>query len=428
MKAKKLIVLLLTAVCVCAFLAACGNKNEPAETSEPADDMSNIATIGEAMALTDEENIRYATYENAFVFVLEQNGTYWRFTAKMTAQESAALSDLDILDEDYNQKMNELVSPLAVSKCENLNEKKLSDDEMKALVGKTGEELVNDGWTSAGSYNLDEMEFYMEYAPFEYTVVFEAKEKLENTDDFDEIEAIKTLKVKSVSFFGPGDHALDLPEDFSDPASEGTSIDYLVLVNKQNKLPDDWEDTVELVDAKNTIPENVELNEDNEYLATDVFKVEKNALEAFRALQADLEEEGIIILLDSTYRSVARQEELWAEFEEEYGLEYTQNTVAVPGTSEHHTGLAIDVCIVKDGEVINENNAMISERDIFSKIHAKLADYGFILRFPENGKDITGYDYEPWHFRYVGIDAAKEIAEQNITLEEYLGVLPEAAE
>ena len=125
---------------------------------------------------------------------------------------------------------------------------------------------------------------------------------------------------------------------------------------------------------------------------------------------------------------MARQKELWAEFEEEYGLEYTKNTVAEPGTSEHHTGLAIDVCIIKDGEIINENNAMIAEREIFSQIHAKLADYGFILRFPEDGKEITGYDYEPWHFRYVGVDTAKEIAAQGVTLEEYLGQVPEAAE
>ena len=199
-------------------------------------------------------------------------------------------------------------------------------------------------------------------------------------------------------------------------------INYLVLVNKQHKLPGDWEEHLELEDATNTIPEGVELNEDNDYLATDVFKVEKKALQAFRELQTALQAEGIVILLDSTYRSVARQEELWSEFEEKYGLEYTQNTVAVPGTSEHHTGLAIDVCIVKDGVVINENADMIAEREIFAKIHAKLADYGFILRFPEDGKAITGYDYEPWHFRYVdSTEIAHAIMDKGLTLEEYLG-------
>ena len=198
------------------------------------------------------------------------------------------------------------------------------------------------------------------------------------------------------------------------------AYDYLVLVNKQTKLPDDWEAVVELEDATNSVPEDVELNEDNEYVATDVFKVEKKALEAFRALQADLEKDGIIILLDSTYRSVARQEELWKEFEEEYGLEYCQKYVAVPGYSEHHTGLAIDVCLLKDGVIINDNDQMIAEKEIFGQIHARLADFGFILRYPEGKEDITGYGFEPWHFRYVGVDAAKEITQAGVTLDEYL--------
>ena len=65
---------------------------------------------------------------------------------------------------------------------------------------------------------------------------------------------------------------------------------------------------------------------------------------------------------------------------------------------------------------------MIAEREIFAKIHAKLADYGFILRFPEGAKEITGYDYEPWHFRYVdSAEVAHEIMDNGLTLEEYLG-------
>jgi D-alanyl-D-alanine carboxypeptidase len=66
---------------------------------------------------------------------------------------------------------------------------------------------------------------------------------------------------------------------------------------------------------------------------------------------------------------------------------------------------------------------MIAEKEIFDKIHAKLADYGFILRYPEGKEDITGYSAEPWHFRYIGdVDAAKEIMSKGITFEEYLGV------
>ncbi len=130
--------------------------------------------------------------------------------------------------------------------------------------------------------------------------------------------------------------------------------------------------------------------------------------------------DGIDIELDSTYRSFQGQEELWSQYEQQYGLEYCQKNVAVPGFSEHHTGLAIDVCLIKDGEVIDDHDAMIEEKEIFTKVHEKLADYGFILRYLPGKEDVTGYAYQPWHFRFVGETAAREIMEKGISLEEYL--------
>ena len=197
---------------------------------------------------------------------------------------------------------------------------------------------------------------------------------------------------------------------------------YLTLVNKTHKLPDNWEDMITLVDTQNDNLDGIELTEDSDYLKTDTFKVEKKTLEAFRALQKDLAEDGIIIFIDSTYRSVERQQEIWDEFEAEKGLDYAKKYVAVPGYSEHHTGLVIDICIAKDGKAINDNDEMIAEKEIFSKIHAKLAEYGFILRYLDGKDDITGYAYEPWHLRYVGSpEIAKEIMDKGITFEEYLG-------
>ena len=131
--------------------------------------------------------------------------------------------------------------------------------------------------------------------------------------------------------------------------------------------------------------------------------------------------EGIDIELDSTYRTVEAQQEIWDEFEKEYGIEYTKKYVAVPGTSEHHTGLAIDVKIIKDGKIIADNDEMTAEVEIFNQIHAKLAKYGFILRYPVGKEDITGYGSEVWHFRYIDSpEIAKEIMDNNLTLEEYL--------
>ena len=186
-----------------------------------------------------------------------------------------------------------------------------------------------------------------------------------------------------------------------------SKTDYMILVNKQNKLPEDWESRIELVDVYTGLDET--------------YKVEKKTAEAYQKLKEELAKEHIIIELDSTYRTVKRQQEIWDQFEKDKGLEYAQKYVAVPGTSEHHTGLAVDVKIVKNGKIIEDNDDMTAEIEIFSKIHAKLAKYGFILRYPEGKEDVTGYGAEVWHFRYIDSPKiTKEIMDKGITLEEYL--------
>lgn len=184
---------------------------------------------------------------------------------------------------------------------------------------------------------------------------------------------------------------------------------YLTLVNKQNQLPSNWTEMIQLESAKNVYDEE--------------FLVEKEALKNFNELRDELLAEGIDIELDSTYRSVEEQQEIWDEWsnDPELGVEYCKKYLAVPGFSEHHTGLAIDVFLIKDGEDIRENDDMIAERETFAKVHEKLAKHGFILRYLEGKMDVTGYAYEPWHFRYVGSPKiAEEIMSQGITLEEYL--------
>ena len=188
------------------------------------------------------------------------------------------------------------------------------------------------------------------------------------------------------------------------------NFNYLILVNKKHKLPDDYESKVNLIDVKNSI--------DNR-----TFQIEKTTYEFFDELRKELlSNNSIQIELDSVYRSVARQQEIWDEFMKERGEEYTKEYVAVPGYSEHHTGLAVDICLVVDGRTIDDNDEMIAQTEIFKVIHSKLADHGFILRYLKGKESITGYSYEPWHLRYVGEKYAKEIQSKNITLEEYLGV------
>ena len=220
---KKGFVCVLSLIIVLSLFAACGKKesNDPASTNNsPASDTLSVETIGDALALTGEGEFQSATLGKAYVVVFEKDGVYWRVIAELTPEQHDALFALDILDEDHEQKEKELVSPLTVTKCENLNEMKLSDDDMAALVGKTGAELLGSGWTNGMGYNLDTMEFYLEYAPFAYTVTFEKQEQLENTDDFDEEAAVASLKVVSVSFAGLGNSVTDLPEYSEEFADE----------------------------------------------------------------------------------------------------------------------------------------------------------------------------------------------------------------
>ena len=196
-----------------------------------------------------------------------------------------------------------------------------------------------------------------------------------------------------------------------------SKVDYLVLVNKYSQLPDDWEDKVNLINAKNVWDEDI--------------KIEKETYENYKKLKNELKNDGVVIELDSIYRSVKAQQDLWDSWSKdpEKGIDYVRKYVAVPGYSEHHTGLAIDICLNKDGNLVYDNDEMIADRETFAKIHAKLADYGFILRYLENRDDITGYAYEPWHLRYVGsVEIAKEIMEKDITFEEYLASIKNVKE
>ena len=183
---------------------------------------------------------------------------------------------------------------------------------------------------------------------------------------------------------------------------------YLVLVNKENKLPDNWEEIAELVEVKNSF---------GKYL-----KIEKETLEKFNELRSDLLKEWVDIELDSAYRSFSIQNEFFEKFKEEYGEEYASNYAAPAGYSEHHTWLAIDICLKKEnGEIISENHEMIVELWVFDKVHKKMVEYWFILRYPDWKDSITWYSYEPRHLRYIwDADIAKEIMEKWLTLEEYL--------
>nr|WP_267919642.1 M15 family metallopeptidase [Lysinibacillus fusiformis] len=158
------------------------------------------------------------------------------------------------------------------------------------------------------------------------------------------------------------------------------------------------------------------------YPLPSTFAPEENP-EARKALNQMLEaakQQGFDLVAFSGYRSFEYQTTLYNNYVNRDGQAAADRYSARPGYSEHQTGLAFDI-----GERGKEDvwlTEEFGETPAGQWLFAHAQEYGFILRFPQNKEEITGYMYESWHYRYVGKDVAKEIAKQSITLEEYLGV------
>ena len=182
---------------------------------------------------------------------------------------------------------------------------------------------------------------------------------------------------------------------------------YIVLVNKNNLLDKDYK-------PKNLVIINEPTGQklDNSYINM----LDKLVYEKFKIMQSDALKEGYEIFIDSSYRSYEYQQIIFNDNVKKYGYEYACKYVAIPGSSEHQTGFSIDIIIRQDGKMIENFNDDEPEIKWLIKNSYK---YGFILRYPKGKEKITEYNYEPWHYRYVGIKVATNIYKNNITLEEY---------
>jgi len=164
-----------------------------------------------------------------------------------------------------------------------------------------------------------------------------------------------------------------------------TFIDDILLVNKQHSLPNDYSP-----------------GED------------PTASNKISLLIRDMQEKGFDINDScSGYRSYGRQSTLYNNYVREHGVQKADTFSARPGYSEHQTGLAFDLK--------HEDGSLISKQKEIDWVKKNAHKYGFIVRYPEGKEHITGYQYEPWHLRFIG-ERAKEIFQSGKTLEEFLGV------
>lgn len=180
----------------------------------------------------------------------------------------------------------------------------------------------------------------------------------------------------------------------------------VALVNKEYSLGEDYapEDLV-TVDVP-TILENPEVNQ-----------LRKVAADALKEMFDEAEESGIYLYARSGYRSYQTQVQLFQGYADQHGEEAANRYSAKPGHSEHQTGLVMDVTSESVNYQLTESFGE-TEEGKWLKEHAH--EFGFIIRYPEGAEGITGYIYEPWHIRYLGIDMATKVYESGVTYEEYL--------
>ena len=185
-----------------------------------------------------------------------------------------------------------------------------------------------------------------------------------------------------------------------------------------------------LVNADNPIPEDFELGELElvQKNSQGTYNLDSRAASYARQMIADAEAEGISLFLCSSYRSNALQKTLFENRYNDYiakgwseadAYAKTATINAIPGTSEHETGLCMDV-VTPSYRVLDSGYA---ETDAAKWLAANAYKYGFILRYPKDKQDITKIIFEPWHYRFVGVENAKLIYESGLCLEEYIETL-----
>lgn len=183
----------------------------------------------------------------------------------------------------------------------------------------------------------------------------------------------------------------------------------------------DWR--LQLVNEKNPLPEGFSVETCPLSQSGQAF--DKRAAQHLERMLSDGKKQGMSFVVCSSYRSIDKQKMLFEKqvqkqkgkgLSEEEAYKKAKTVVALPGTSEHNYGLAADI-VAKSYQMLDDKQAETKEAKWLKE---NCANYGFILRYPLDKTEKTGIIFEPWHYRYVGEEAAKEIMQRGICLEEYL--------
>ncbi len=204
---------------------------------------------------------------------------------------------------------------------------------------------------------------------------------------------------------GSSDAGAAVPEDDTVRWTNISGDVLLTLVNGEHPMPEDWQQ--EIVELENGQ------------------SIDSRAYPDLQEMMDDARAEGLAPFICSSWRSPETQKRLFKEEVAKYVKQgYSKSEaeiqaarwVAVPGTSEHELGLALDIVSVDNQRLEEEQEDTPMQRWLMAHCH----EYGFILRYPKDKEDITGISYEPWHYRYVGRENAEAIRDSGLCLEEYV--------
>ncbi|MFV0396239.1 MAG: D-alanyl-D-alanine carboxypeptidase family protein [Coprobacillaceae bacterium] len=248
-----------------------------------------------------------------------------------------------------------------------------SSDDVDTTEPKTNDNKTNDTneFSSLSYYHQDNLEKYKTY-----------KENNPNLSIEDIVTHVNM--------------GIDVPFYSTDPIIVDNPDAIDVLINKVYKLPEDW------------APSDLVVVDNNGQ------QMRKEAAEAYEDLKESCSDDGFELTAHSAYRSTEYQRQIYDNMVKTYGEDYTNKYSSRPGQSEHTTGLCVDISI--DG-IAYENIESSSHYDSFKE---RLEEYGFIVRYPEDKEDLTGYHYESWHIRYLGKDLAKKVNASGLTYDEYV--------
>lgn len=273
-------------------------------------------------------------------------------------------NEYKLLEIGYNEKETKIL-------LDTLDKNKISE----LITQEKNEEILN--FINEKYFLIKNLEEYLEY------------KKQNNSTSYSEIIAI--VNVHRNSEYYDNDH------------NANTDLNYNMIVNKYYKLDEAYEPK-DLV----TIKTDYSWGEygDN--------KIREEVYNAFIDMWNVAKESNIYLMINSSYRPYSDQERVYNNYKDSRGESGADKVAARPGYSEHQTGLALDIFCTT-----NSSTKTFADSEAYKWLLENAHKYGFILRYPEDKENITGYAFESWHYRYVGKDLAEKIYTEGITFDEY---------